>query len=105
MSGNASPARYIDNEDTFLTDANFKADISRKMRVPNKISMGEYESEIPNGINGSNWSNNYSNMQVPERILVAGQDQHIGEIIKILFIYFIFLFLFSFLIRNTSTTS
>lgn len=79
MSGNASPARYIENEDSFLTDANFKADISRKMRVPNKISMTDYENELPNGLN-SNWSNNYSNMQVPERILVAGQDQHIGDI-------------------------
>ncbi|GLV41445.1 Transport and Golgi organization 11 [Carabus blaptoides fortunei] len=76
MSANTSPARFIEPDDTYLSDANFKADISRKMRVPNKISMGDYDGEIPNG-----WSNNYSNissMQVPERILVAGQDQHIG---------------------------
>lgn len=78
MSGNASPARYIESED-YLSDANFKADINRKMRVPHKISMSGYENEMPNGLN-SNWSNNYSNMQVPERILVAGQDQHIGDI-------------------------
>lgn len=84
MSANTSPARFIESDDTYLSDANFKADISRKMRVPNKISMGDYDGEIPNG-----WSNNYSNinMQVPERILVAGQDQHIGKII-----YYILLF-------------
>lgn len=79
MSGNASPARYIENEDTFLKDANFKADINKKMRVPNKISMNDYD-EMSNGVN-SNWSNGYeiASMQVPERILVAGQDQHIGD--------------------------
>lgn len=81
MSSNTSPGRYVEPEDAFLSEANFRADINRKMRVPNKISMGEFDGEIPNGVNmNSAWSNNYSNinMHVPERILVAGQDQHIG---------------------------
>lgn len=84
MSANTSPGRYSEPEDAFVSEANFRADINRKMRVPNKISMGEFDGEIPNGMNmNSTWSNNYSNinMQVPERILVAGQDQHIGIII------------------------
>lgn len=76
MSATSSPARYPD--DDFLSEVNFKEDINKKMRVPHKISMGDYEGELTNGLN-SNWSNNYSNMQVPERILVAGQDQHIGK--------------------------
>lgn len=103
MSENASPARFVENEDPFLTDSNFKADINRKMRVPNKISMNDYENELSNGIN-SNWSPNYSNMQVPERILVAGQDQHIGNILaNITKLKIITLFCFK--IRYPSTTS
>lgn len=76
MSSTSSPARYLD-EETYLSEVNFQADINKKMRVPHKISMTDYDQELTNGLN-SNWSNNYSNMQVPERILVAGQDQHIG---------------------------
>lgn len=84
MSSNTSPSRYIEPEDSYLSEANFKADINYRMRVPTKISMGNYDGEVPNGLN-SQWSNNYSNinMQVPERILVAGGDQHIGIYISV----------------------
>lgn len=73
MSANTSPAHYNEMEDAFITDANFKVDISQKMKVPNKISFNT-------DINGTvpPWSENI-NMQVPDRILVAGQHQHIGK--------------------------
>lgn len=68
----ASPVHYNEVEDAFITDANFKVDISQKMKVPNKISF----NPDANGV--TNWNDNI-NMQVPERILVVGQHQHIGE--------------------------
>ncbi|XP_018320473.1 transport and Golgi organization protein 11 [Agrilus planipennis] len=74
MSNNASPEHYNELEDAFMSDATFKVDISQKMKVPSKISFG---GDTPNGINL--WSSSEAiNMQVPERILVVGQHQHIG---------------------------
>jgi len=76
MSLNSSPAHYKDLEDAFIMDANFKVDISQKMKVPNKISF----STDTNGVNQSAWTTGHEtlNMHVPERILVVGQQQHIG---------------------------
>ncbi|XP_065162987.1 transport and Golgi organization protein 11 isoform X2 [Atheta coriaria] len=73
MSSNTSPLHYNDLEDAFITDANFKVDISQKMKVPSKIS---FNSDM-NGHSNGHWNDNI-HMQVPERILVAGQDQHVG---------------------------
>lgn len=77
MSSQSSPARYKDLEDAFITDANFKVDISQKMKVPNKIS---FSTDGPNGVNQNAWATGQEalNMHVPERILVVGQQQHIG---------------------------
>lgn len=77
MSSQSSPARYKELEDAFITDANFKVDISQKMKVPNKIS---FSTDGPNGVNQSAWATGQEtfNMHVPERILVVGQQQHIG---------------------------
>ncbi|XP_017785445.1 PREDICTED: transport and Golgi organization protein 11 [Nicrophorus vespilloides] len=72
MSANGISPNYSELEDAFITDANFKVDISQKMQVPNKIS---FSSESLNG--GPHWNENI-NMQVPERILVVGQHQHMG---------------------------
>ncbi|XP_066254332.1 transport and Golgi organization protein 11 [Euwallacea similis] len=72
MSSNSSPSHY--GEDAFVTDADFKVEINQKMKVPQKISFG-------NDLNGdvrSSWVRDNFNMHVPERILVIGQDQHVG---------------------------
>ena len=62
-------------------DPNFTADISSKMRVPhrlsavNGLSLGDQEN-MSGGDTLSGAS--HASMSVPDRILVAGQDQHIG---------------------------
>ncbi|CAH0557481.1 unnamed protein product [Brassicogethes aeneus] len=72
MSANTSPSHYT--EDAFVHDANFKVEINQKMKVPDKISF----NQNMNGINHNSWTRDDINMQVPERILVAGQHQHVG---------------------------
>jgi len=76
MSSNTSPTHYTGLEDAFITDANFKVDISQKMKVPNKISF----NTDTNGVNQNSWAPEQEslNMHVPERILVIGQQQHVG---------------------------
>ncbi|KAL3283333.1 hypothetical protein HHI36_006481 [Cryptolaemus montrouzieri] len=64
MSANASPHHY---EDAFITD------INQKMKVPDKIS---FNSDM-NGFT-RDWTRENIDMQVPERILVAGHHQHVG---------------------------
>ncbi|KRT80538.1 hypothetical protein AMK59_6742 [Oryctes borbonicus] len=71
MSASATSEQYNELEDAFITDANFKVDISQKMKVPNKISFNN------DTVNGINWHESI-NMHVPERILVIGRDQHVG---------------------------
>lgn len=77
MSSDASPIHFKDMEDAFITDAHFKVDISQKMKVPDKISFNT--SVNMNGAAPPGWTENI-NMQVPDRILVAGQDQHVGRL-------------------------
>jgi len=72
MSSNTSPSHYA--EDAFVSDANFKVNINQKMTVPEKISF----SNDMNGDVRNAWVQDNFNMQVPERILVMGQDKHIG---------------------------
>lgn len=74
MSANTSPSHYT--EDAFVTDANFKVEINQKMKVPDKIS---FNTDL-NGGTQPGWNRDNINMQVPERILVVGQHQHIGEL-------------------------
>lgn len=72
MSGSShisSPLHYKELEDSYV-DANFKVDISQKMKVPNKLSFND------NGTS-QNWSENID-MQVPERILAIGHQQFAG---------------------------
>jgi len=80
MSKAASPTRFSGDYDHFY-DPNFTADISQKMRVPKRIKVdGESDDDQSNA--GSNWNTALANekfdMHVPDRILVAGQEQHIG---------------------------
>jgi len=71
-------------------DSRFTAEISNRMRVPDRIMVsGEAQARSPafTGVNGPsavsfsrdrNNINDKFEMQVPERILVAGRDQHIN---------------------------
>lgn len=78
MSSNTSPSHYV--QDAFVTDADFKVDINQRMKVPQKISFsGEMNGDVRHS-----WATDNFNMQVPERILVMGQDQHIGKYHKAL---------------------
>ena len=71
-------------------DSRFTAEISNRMRVPDRIMVaGEAQTRSPafTGVNGptavsfsrdrDHVSDKFE-MQVPERILVAGRDQHIN---------------------------
>ena len=72
-------------------DSRFTAEISERMRVPDRIMVagGENNTKSPTfvGVNGPSAPNFGSsvpttkdslNMKVPDRILVAGGDQHIA---------------------------
>nr|CAI5846249.1 unnamed protein product [Callosobruchus analis] len=73
MSKNESPSHYV--EDAFVTDADFKLEINSKMMVPDKISFNRGDT---NGETKHVWVKDSLTMNVPERILVAGQHQHVG---------------------------
>ena len=86
----ASPTNYGFEGDPLLEaymNAKFSEEISEKMKVPKRIVMtNNHEiqvdnNEILNG-NGMNSWNYYDklDMTVPDRIVVIGQDQHLGEL-------------------------
>lgn len=90
MSTPTSPTKTFNgltDEDRPLalyTDMHFSQDMSGKMRVPKRIrATGEYSDEDlllsnQNGImNSWNYQDKIS-MNVPDRIVVLGQDQHLG---------------------------
>ncbi|XP_046734718.1 transport and Golgi organization protein 11 [Diprion similis] len=82
MSKAHSPTRFNGEADSFY-DSNFTLDINKRMRVPKSIRVsGDYTDENVAGTNGSSWNQMLANekfeMHVPDRILVAGQDQHVG---------------------------
>jgi hypothetical protein len=73
-----SGERYMESD--FYSDSAYTADISTRMRVPDRLlahngtsGHGEEQEEEPR------WTERGSvfSMQVPDRILVAGSDQHI----------------------------
>lgn len=71
-------------EDPIFQKSHYTQDISEQMRVPKRIrATGEYYDDLdhfPYSNGGSNhW--NYQDkidMTVPDRIVVMGQDQHLG---------------------------
>lgn len=87
MSFNStSPTNYGFEGDPLLEaymNAKFSEEISEKMKVPKRITANgqEIEHEILNG-NGMNSWNYYEkhDMTVPDRIVVIGQDQHLGKL-------------------------
>lgn len=78
-------------EDPIFQNSHYTQDISEQMRVPKRIrATGEYYDDLdhfPYSNGGSNhW--NYQDkidMTVPDRIVVMGQDQHLGKILSIFF--------------------
>lgn len=95
MSFNStSPTNYGFENDPSLEaylNAKFSEEINEKMKVPKRIMMSnnhEFQSdnqpEILNG-NGMNSWNFYDklDMTVPDRIVVIGQDQHLGELCSV----------------------
>lgn len=84
----ASPTNYGFEGDPLLEaymNAKFSEEISEKMKVPKRLIMSnngmESENhEILNGNQMNSW-NYYDklDMTVPDRIVVLGQDQHLGE--------------------------
>lgn len=78
MSKAASPTRFSGELDHFY-DANFTAEISHKMRVPKRIKVdGEFDDDTTNNSHTVNPWNDKIEMHVPDRILVIGQEQHLG---------------------------
>nr|XP_033339577.1 transport and Golgi organization protein 11 [Megalopta genalis] len=82
MSKTHSPTVFNGEADNFY-DPNFALDLNKRMRVPKTIRVsGDYTDEDINGTNGSAWNQVVAadkyDMHVPERILVVGQEQHIG---------------------------
>ena len=72
-------------------DSRFTAEISNRMRVPDRIMVAGVDAQTRSpaftGVNGPtavsfsrdrDQMNDKFEMQVPERILVAGRDQHIN---------------------------
>ncbi|KAJ8871154.1 hypothetical protein PR048_027459 [Dryococelus australis] len=78
MSKATSPTRFSGEYDHFY-DPSFTADMSHKMMVPKRIRVdGVIDDEESNaGINWRTESEKFE-MIVPDRILVAGEDRHIG---------------------------
>lgn len=74
MSADASRSQFSRGFENMLNEEKFKVDINQKMKVPHRISF----NPDANGINQSAWNQENYNMLVPERILVVGQQQHVG---------------------------
>lgn len=97
-----SPTNYGFEGDPMMEaymNAKFSEEISEKMKVPKRLGANGFEMdphEILNG-NGMNSWNYYEKheMTVPDRIVVIGQDQHLGELNIATFTYVTSSILFS----------
>ncbi|XP_055541527.1 transport and Golgi organization protein 11 isoform X2 [Wyeomyia smithii] len=85
MARSISPGGYSNYEDDSLfQNAAYTHDINEQMRVPKRIrATGDYfdDNELLSNGNGAINSWNYHDkieMNVPDRIVVLGQDQHLG---------------------------
>lgn len=82
----ASPTNYGFEGDPMLEaymNAKFSEEISEKMKVPKRLTANGYEMDNHEILNGNTNSWNYYeklDMTVPDRIVVIGQDQHLGEL-------------------------
>nr|CAG4642614.1 EOG090X08OG [Evadne anonyx] len=77
-------AHYNSNGHDDMYDTNFTADISNRMQVPKRIRIGGNNSDgdpMMNGNYGPKFDHHAASkyeMRVPDRILVVGQDKHVG---------------------------
>jgi len=72
MSGD----RYMDSD--FYNDSAYTADISTKMRIPEHLmAHGSTVNGDHHELDMNKGNTHLYGMQVPDRILVAGQEQHI----------------------------
>lgn len=86
MALSGSPTNYGNGyeEDPIFQKSHYTQDISEQMRVPKRIkATGEYYDDfdmpLSNGGGSNHW--NYQDkidMTVPDRIMVIGQEQHLG---------------------------
>lgn len=71
-------------EDPIFQKSHYTQDISEQMRVPKRIrATGEYYDDLDHFPYSNGGSNHYNyqdkiDMTVPDRIVVMGQDQHLG---------------------------
>lgn len=81
-----SPSSFTNGyeEDPIFQKSHYTQDISEQMRVPKRIkATGEYydDFDMAMGNGGSNWGyQDKINMTVPDRIMVIGQEQHLGKL-------------------------
>lgn len=72
-------------EDPIFQKSHYLQDISEQMRVPKRIkATGEYydDFDLPNNGNqpGNDWRTTKKiEMTVPDRIMLIGQEQHMGK--------------------------
>nr|CAG4641814.1 EOG090X08OG [Eurycercus lamellatus] len=74
---------YSNTHDELYENSNFSAEISSRMQVPKSIRIGGSGEDLSSGgtyvprFGGQAHDLKYE-MKVPDRILVVGQDQHVG---------------------------
>ncbi|XP_031625877.1 transport and Golgi organization protein 11 [Contarinia nasturtii] len=84
MAVPGSPSSFINGyeEDPIFQKSHYTQDISEQMRVPKRIrATGEFSDDfdIPMGNGTSHWAyHDKIDMTVPDRIMVIGQEQHLG---------------------------
>ncbi|XP_076438109.1 mitochondrial fission factor-like [Babylonia areolata] len=72
------PSDYVDVQDQSY-DPNYISDISKKMQVPERICVDDGSGAAENtGYFDPGSGRQFSAMNVPDRIIVAGDNQHIG---------------------------
>lgn len=83
----SSPTNYGFEGDPLLEayrNAKFSEEMSEKMKVPKRLTANGYEldqHEILNGNQVNSWNYHEKlDMNVPDRIVVIGDDQHLGEL-------------------------
>lgn len=86
MAVPGSPSSFNNGyeEDPIFQNSHYTQDISEQMRVPKRIkATGEFydDFDLPMGGNGtSHWAyQDKIDMTVPDRIMVIGQEQHLGK--------------------------
>ncbi|KAJ1520922.1 hypothetical protein ONE63_004000 [Megalurothrips usitatus] len=77
MSKIASPTHFKGELDHFY-DPTFTADISQKMQVPKSIRVAGGDGDMDDHQRHNSWLNEKFDMHVPDRILVVGEEQHVG---------------------------